>query len=105
MTQHSAQRGRKSVASMEVYDLIGNRVDTRHRPTVNLPQPPAHLGPSEKLIWASVFADYTLESGVSVAMLQSALEAHQRARLAREAIAKEGMTVAAAMARSNLTPC
>jgi P27 family predicted phage terminase small subunit len=57
------------------------------------PPPPAHLGEPERLIWAGVFADFKLEVGVSIAVLTTALEAHQRAREAREAIEVDGMTV------------
>ncbi|MGB8604225.1 P27 family phage terminase small subunit [Bradyrhizobium sp.] len=63
------------------------------RPAFDPPQPPDHLGEPEQRIWAGVFADYTLATGASIAVLATALEAHQRAREAREVVLVEGMVV------------
>ena len=87
------QRGRKSVAAMVTYDLIGNPRSIRNQPTVNAPPPPDHLGEPEKEIWRSVFRDFTMTSQTSNAVLQAALEAHMRARECREAILHDGVTV------------
>ena len=57
------------------------------------PSPPAHLGRPEQQIWRDVFSDFSLTARISGAVLATALEAHQRAREARETIASEGMIV------------
>jgi P27 family predicted phage terminase small subunit len=51
------------------------------------------LGKPEKEIWRGVFDDYNLPTKAAVAVLTTALEAHQRQREAREAIKRDGMTV------------
>jgi P27 family predicted phage terminase small subunit len=89
-----AQRGRKSRAQLSVIG-IGPPV-LRRQPTatsLDRPPPPDHLGGPERLIWTEVFEDYDLSTRASAAVLATALEAHQRAREAREAISREGMTV------------
>jgi phage terminase small subunit len=84
-------RGRKSRAELEI---VGSQPrHDRPSPAFDPPRPPPHLGEPEKLIWAGVFADYKLETGASIAVLTTALEAHQRAREAREAVAVDGMVV------------
>jgi P27 family predicted phage terminase small subunit len=55
--------------------------------------PPDHLGEPERRIWKHVLADYQLSTETAIHVLCSALEAHQRAREAREAINRDGMTV------------
>jgi hypothetical protein len=62
------------------------------RPAFDAPQPPSHLGAPERLIWDGIFADFELNTTAEIAILQSALEAHMRARLASETVAKDGMT-------------
>jgi P27 family predicted phage terminase small subunit len=82
---------RKSRASLEV--VRPRTAFDRSQPAFDPPPLPDHLGEPERLIWAGVFADYKLETGASIAVLTTALEAHQRAREAREAIAVDGMVV------------
>jgi P27 family predicted phage terminase small subunit len=89
MKQRS-QRGRKSRAALELSHP--QPANDRPHPAFDPPQPPSHLGEPERQIWADVFSDYELESKASIAVLATSLEAHMRARLAREAIAREGMT-------------
>jgi P27 family predicted phage terminase small subunit len=88
------QRGRKSRAQLSVIG-IGPPVLRRQPAATGLdrPSPPDHLGESERLIWEHVFEDYELPTRAAAAVLATALEAHQRAREAREAISHEGMTV------------
>jgi P27 family predicted phage terminase small subunit len=84
-------RGRKNV-----YDLIepaALRPLVAAVPKGNRRQPPDHLGEPERQIWRHVLGDYDLKNETAVDVLTTALEAHQRAREARETIAREGMTV------------
>jgi P27 family predicted phage terminase small subunit len=83
---------RKSRASLDVVRFP--MANDRSEPMFDPPPPPAHLGEPERLIWASVFADFKLETGASIAVLKTALEAHQCAREARERIKADGMVVA-----------
>jgi P27 family predicted phage terminase small subunit len=88
------QRGRKSRAQLSVIG-VGTPA-MRRQPTaasLDRPPPPDHLGAPEKLIWEQVFEDYDLSTRASAAVLATALEAHQRAREAREIISRDGMTV------------
>jgi len=54
-------------------------------------QPPDHLGECERQIWGHVLADFDLSTETAIHVLTTALEAHQRAREARETISREGM--------------
>jgi P27 family predicted phage terminase small subunit len=83
------QRGRKS--SAQLADIPMEPAVHRHS---SLPKPPCHLGEPERQIWRHVFEDFELATRTAEAVLTSALEAHQRARECREAITREGMTVA-----------
>jgi P27 family predicted phage terminase small subunit len=83
------QRGRKSSASLAV---VGKPRLVAASPPDHPPQPPDHLGEPEKQIWADIVADWN-GTRASFALLASGLEAHQRAREARETIADEGMVV------------
>lgn len=83
-----AQRGRKSRAALE---LIGRQWEGHHpQPASDPPDPPGHLGEPERRIWTDVFGDYSLATDASIAVLTTALEAHQRARECREAILRHG---------------
>src|SRR6516162_4942952 len=55
-------------------------------------QPPDHLGEPECEIWDDVIRDFK-GSRASYFVLLSGLEAHMRARQARETIDDEGMTI------------
>jgi len=96
------QRGRKSRAALEVIGL--RPPHDPPFPAFDPPPPPAHLGEPERHIWVGVFEDYKLETGASVAVLTTALEAHQRAREAREAVLAEGMTVLGRDGQSKVHP-
>jgi P27 family predicted phage terminase small subunit len=87
------QRGRLS-AAQQTLDLVHPRPPgERARLAFDPPQPPPHLGKPERQIWDDIFKDYELESRASVAVLATALEAHQRARECREIILRDGPTV------------
>src|SRR5262245_31144364 len=85
-------RGRKNV-----YDLIEpaalrpQLADVPRR--TRSPPAPNHLGEPECQIWKRTFSEYYLATDLAVDDLRTALEAHQRAREAREAIERDGMTV------------
>ena len=51
-----------------------------------------------------MFSDFSLTARISGAVLATALEAHQRAREARETIAREGMVVGRAGQGSKVHP-
>jgi hypothetical protein len=75
------QRGRKSAALA----LVPHEPETvRPHPDFAPPAPPAHLGKPEQQIWRDVFRDFSLTARISSAVLATALEAHQRAREARD---------------------
>src|SRR5262249_23708100 len=84
------QRGRKSQASLRV---VGShpRLVSSSSPD-DRPQPPDQLGETEQAIWNAVIGDWK-GSSASYYVLLSGLEAHMRARQARETIDDEGMTI------------
>jgi P27 family predicted phage terminase small subunit len=87
------QRGRKSKAS-----LAAERVVTPFPQPVQEftpPDPPAHLGKTERQIWRDINNDFNLSTAAAQHVLTTALEAHQRARECREAVARDGMRVPA----------
>jgi hypothetical protein len=54
---------------------------------------PDHLGREESALYAQIVKSYGLHDEVSQRILEEGLASLQRARLARETIAKDGMTV------------
>jgi hypothetical protein len=56
--------------------------------------PPAHLEPEEAALFKSIVAEFRVDDIGSLQLLTTAMEAHQRCRLAREAVAKDGMMLA-----------
>ena len=84
-------RGRKNV-----YDLIeptALRPQLARVPRRTRRQCPDHLGEPERQIWSHVLGDYELSTETAIDVLTTALEAHARAREARETISREGMQV------------
>ena len=82
-------RGRKNR-----FDLISpSMLQPDPVPAPTRRQPPAHLGETERRIWKRVLVDHQLSSDVAFAILTTSLEAHMRAREAREAITRDGMVV------------
>ena len=90
-----AKRGRKSRAELAFQSIEPAAL----RPSLALvqpassPEPPSHFGEAEQRIWRDIFSDYEFSTKTAIAVLTTALEAHQRARECREAILREGMTV------------
>jgi len=95
-------RGRKSRAELSVvpFQLASIPPHTDVEP----PAPPDHLGEPERQIWRGIFHDYGLSADVATAVLASALEAHQRARECREAIDRDGMTIAGRDGQTKVHP-
>lgn len=54
------------------------------------PPAPRHLQAPERALWRDLVAEYTFDDAASLALLRSALEAHQRARRCRLAIDRAG---------------
>jgi P27 family predicted phage terminase small subunit len=82
------QRGRKSAAALAVIGKGPQLVAIN--PSPDPPACPDHLGEPERRIWANVISEFS-GSLTAFAVLVSGLEAHQRAREARETIEEEGM--------------
>lgn len=59
---------------------------------VSQPRPPRYLSASSKALWRKLLRDYVLEDH-HVAVLRLACEALDRAEEAREAIARDGLSV------------
>ena len=70
----------------------------------NLPKPPPHLSRSSADWWNEVCRDYALELH-HLRLLQCAAEAWDRLQQAREAIAKDGLTVPTADGGLKAHPC
>jgi P27 family predicted phage terminase small subunit len=94
------QRGRKSASHLAV--LRGPRL-VASQPADDPPPPPAHLGEREQAIWNAVAADWK-GTAASFIVLTTALEAHQRAREARQIIDDEGMVVTGRDGQSKAHP-
>jgi phage terminase small subunit len=63
------------------------------RTASNRAPPPAHLEPPEADLWSALLTDFTFADPASLALLEEALSAHQRARRCREMIDRDGETV------------
>jgi len=59
----------------------------------DLPKPPRHLQTTERRLWAEIVAAFDFGDAASLAVLRTALEAHQRARHCRETVDKDGEAV------------
>ncbi len=66
---------------------------TKPRPGGTDSPPPAHLEPVEQAMWLAFLAGHTFDDAASLAMLRTALEAHQRARRCREQIDRDGEAI------------
>ena len=60
--------------------------------TTSKPTVPRHLEAAERTLWRSITQEFSFDDPASLALLRSALEAHQRARRCRLVIDKEGLT-------------
>jgi hypothetical protein len=85
-----AQRGRK--ARIHLVEPAALRVQLGGHLGSPPSEPPPHLGDPERTIWAHAH-EFELSNGLAEDVLIVALEAHQRARQAREIIDAEGLTV------------
>ena len=56
------------------------------------PAAPKHLQLPERQLWASILRENAIEGEAALSLLESTLEAHQRARLCREQVDREGST-------------
>lgn len=54
--------------------------------------PPSHLDQPERRLWRKIVVAHRFDDAASIALLAVALDAHQRARRCREAIARDGET-------------
>jgi hypothetical protein len=54
---------------------------------------PAHLEAQEAALFRKIQTEFAIDDVGSIALLVTALEAHQRCRVARETIDEQGMTV------------
>jgi P27 family predicted phage terminase small subunit len=86
--RNPAQRGRKSAASLAIVRPVAAVPPPMPR---NLPVPPCHLSKDAAAWWNDVVRDFALEPH-HLKLLQAACEAWDRAQLAREAVAKHGLT-------------
>jgi Phage terminase, small subunit len=66
---------------------------------------PSHLGKEESELFMSITRAYALHDEVSQKILEEACASLQRARLARETLAKEGLTFKDAKGRPKPHPC
>lgn len=81
------QRGRKSSFKTPLWQ---RQLDDDKE----LPAPPAHLEKEERALWKQVLEGFDItDDPVSLSLLVAALDAHARARVCREQINKEGLTV------------
>jgi hypothetical protein len=65
---------------------------------------PAHLATQEADLYGQITRAYALHDEVSLRILEEACASLQRARLARETLAKEGMTFKDAKGRPKIHP-
>jgi Phage terminase, small subunit len=57
------------------------------------PIPPPHLDSEEAALFKSILNEFKVDDIGSLQLLTTAMEAHQRCRVCREAIDREGLTV------------
>lgn len=62
------------------------------KPNAKAVDPPAHLRQNEHDLWVAIVRENRFEDAASLALLRTALESHQRARMCREVIDKDGQT-------------
>jgi Phage terminase, small subunit len=70
---------------------MGSLVVPTRAPIRSGPILPPHLEPEEAALFKSIVAEFRVDDVGSLQLLTTAMEAHQRCRLAREAVAKDGM--------------
>ena len=65
----------------------------RFNPVVKLTSPPKHLDAEEAALFRRLVAEFQIDDSNSISLLTVAMEAHQRAREAREQLADEGTVI------------
>jgi P27 family predicted phage terminase small subunit len=55
--------------------------------------PPKELSAQSKTLWKRLASDFSIDDDAGLLLLQTAMEARDRMRLAQEAIQRDGMTV------------
>src|SRR5262245_33268387 len=65
----------------------------RFNPVVRLAAVPEHLAAEEAALFRRLVSEFQIDDSNSVSLLTVAMEAHQRAREARELLAAEGIVV------------
>jgi P27 family predicted phage terminase small subunit len=55
--------------------------------------PPKHLNRDSKILWRKLIEEFTITDTASLVVLQSMLEARERAEAARKIVETEGLTV------------
>ena len=68
------------------------KLKPRFNPSVKIATPPAHLDAVERQLFVQLTSEFEINDGGSISLLTTAMEAHQRARRARERINSEGET-------------
>jgi len=74
------------------------------RPARNPAPPPDHLEQPEADLWTAILHDFAFNDPASLALLEEALSARQRARRCRQAIDRKGETVLDRFDQTNQTP-
>jgi P27 family predicted phage terminase small subunit len=97
-----APRGRRSAASLATSQI--QPATLRAVEPYDPPKPPKHLGTPERELWRGILQDFKLDNAAAIAMLCTALEAHQRAREARETIDREGMSFKTSHGQTRVHP-
>jgi P27 family predicted phage terminase small subunit len=78
-----AYRGRKSAAKLLPFP--GQHLEPL--------EAPAHLGLEERKLWDHITTEVNINSTTAAAVLETALDAHARARQCKEQIKKDGLMV------------
>jgi phage terminase small subunit len=75
------------------------------RRVARLAPPPSHLEEPEQALFRQLIAEYAIDDSASISLLATAMEAHQRARRARERIAADGEVVKNRFGELRPHPC
>lgn len=71
----------------------------------SLAPPPPHLEPPEQALFRQLISEFRIDDAGSISLLTTAMEAHQRARRARERIAVDGETIKDRFGQLRAHPC
>ncbi len=81
-----AQRGRKSASKIVPFP-------SRQHIVENIALAPSHFSPEDKKLFDRLATEYDIRDHAAAAILEIAVSSHARARVCREAIKKDGLTV------------